>query len=413
MRRRTYLAAATGTVATVAGCTELGDSGSDEESDESATADDPPELEGPDDDGTLDDFADLEPWRVVAGSVSVEDEQAAVGDRSVRLAADTDDEQARIVRTLPEPVDWSGTSPGLAVATEETITPMIQLFDDDGNVIDFRATIHGGSDLRRCNFGVSGIETDATLSEIVEIHIAYFAGSEDGRDLLFDDLHLISRPEDGLVSLQFAGGDESTYTEALPVLEEYDYPATAFVPTALVRERADHDGDHLTERQLEELADAGWTIGSHTANGQLLTDRTPDEQAAQLTDARAWLENAGYADGARYVSYPTGRYDDDSLRLVADTYDLGFAGRFPVQGEIVDPARYPRVVDPDVEDAEELLERTAELGGITTLCYYDLEGESADRFAETVALLDEFVAAGELEIVMPADLEAEHVFETE
>lgn len=409
MRRRTYLA--TATAAAVAGCMGFGESGSETESDDEFAADDePPELEGPDDDGTLDDFEDLEAWSVVAGSASTDDTHAAVGEQSVLLEADTDETQARIVRELPEPVDWSGMSPGLAVAAEDTITPILQLFDDDTNVIDFRATIQGSGELQRCNFGVAGIDSEADLSEITEIHISYFSGDESERQLRFDDLHLVPRPDEGLVMLQFDGGDESIYTDALPILEENDYPATAFVTTDLIREEADHDGSHLTKAQLAELADAGWTIGSYTTNGRILPDLTPDEQADQLTSSREWLEAEGYGDGARYVSYPAGQYDERSLELVADNYDLGFVGRYPVQGHVVDRARYPRVVDPAVEDAEELLERTAEMGGITTLCYHHLEGASADRFEETMAILDDLVSAGDLELLLPADLEDEYLF---
>ncbi|WP_339104708.1 polysaccharide deacetylase family protein [Haloterrigena salinisoli] len=404
MRRRTYLAAAT--AAAMAGCTDGDDSGATG----ATTDDDPPPLEGPDADGTIDDFADFGAWSVLAGRASLVDDEASVGDRSVLLAADGDDEAARIVRELPEPVDFSGVSPGLAVATAETATPIVQLFDGDGNAIEFRATVHGGTDLRRCNFGVTGVESEANLREITEIHVAVVAAGDAERELRLDDLHLVSRPDDGLVTLQFDGGDESIHGEALPVLEEYGFSATAFVPTDLIRASPDHDGDRMTESQLEELADAGWTIGSYTANGRLLPELGPDEQAAQLADAREWLEEAGYGDGARFVSYPAGRYDDDALELVGETYDLGFAAGQPVQGRVVDPVRYPRVVDPDA--AEELLERTADLGGITGLCYHGLEGDAIDRFEETMAFLDALVAEGDLEVVGPDAIASEYAAET-
>lgn len=408
MRRRTYLA--TATAAAVAGCTELGSSDPDEEPhDDVPTDDDPPPLEGPDEDGTLEGFATLEGWSVVAGVASMIEEDASVGDRSVLLEAGVEDDAARIVRELPEPVDWSGASPGLAVAAEEPITVLLQAFDDDGNVIDFRTTIHGSEELRRCNFGVAGIGDDADLGAISEIHVAFFASDDAERELLFDDLHLVSRPDDGLVTLQFDGGDESIHDEGLTILGEYGYPATAFVPTDLIREEADHDGNRLTESQLEDLDDAGWTIASYTANGGLLPDLEADEQADQFAEAREWLEDEGYDDGAGYVSYPAGQYDDRSLELAEGTYDLGFAGRYPVQGYVADPVRYPRVVDPDIEDAEAILDRTADLGGITALCYHALEDDALDRFEETMAYLDDLVDDGALEVIGPRTLETEYV----
>ncbi|WP_229380204.1 polysaccharide deacetylase family protein [Haloterrigena salifodinae] len=173
------------------------------------------------------------------------------------------------------------------------------------------------------------------------------------------------------------------------------------------------DGDaSVGERSLllETLADAGWTISSDTANGRLLPDLDPDERAAQLTDAREWLETEGYADGARFISYPAGQSDAASLDLVDETYDLGFAASQPAQGRVVDAARYPRAVDPEAPEA--LLERTADLDGITTLCYHGLDGDAVDRFEETETCLDALVTEGDLEVVEPETLASEYA-ETE
>lgn len=404
MRRRTYLAAATAVA--VAGCT--GDEGSESDGETVTTDPAPSPLEEPGDDGTIDDFGDFEPWSVVAGTASIDDERASAGDQSVLLEADADDAGTRIVRELPDPLDCSAASPGLAVATEDAIAPTIQLFDDDGNAIDFRTTAQTG-ELRRWNFGVARMDDDADPSTITEIHVTYSAGDDSERRLRVDDLHLVPRPDRGLVCLQFAGGHESIASEALPMLEDYGYPATAFVTTDRIREEADHEGNRLTESQLADLADAGWTIGSHTANGRILTDLDPAERTEQILDAREWLEAVGLDDGARYFSYPTDRYDEPSLELVSEVHDLGFAGRFPVQGRVTDPARYPRVVDPTVEDAETLLERTADLGGITTLCYYRIEDEAVVRFVETMAILDDLVSADEIELLTPRELATDYV----
>ncbi len=415
MRRRTYLATATGaTAATVAGCLGLGGSDTDEEANDDETDDDgPPALEGPDEDGTLDDFDDLGAWTVISGSMSAEEEQAVAGDQSVLLETDADDQQARIVRELPEPVDCSTVNLGLAVASEETITPIIQLFDDDGNVIDYRATIHSGG-LQRCNFGVSGMDSSIELTEITDIHIAFLSAEDSEDRLLLDDLYAVPRPDDGQVMIQFDGGHESIESEGLPILQEYDYPATVFVPTDLVREDDDAEGDYLTEDQVEELDDAGCTIASYAANGQILDNYDEDDQADQLTDAQEWLEDEGYDNGARYFSYPAGQYDEDTLELVADTYDVGFAGHHPVQAHVVNAARYPRLLNPDTEDAEEDLERTATLGGITTLCYYSLEDDDAvERLEETLDHLEDYVDEGELEVIMPDDLETQYVYDGE
>ncbi|PCR91349.1 polysaccharide deacetylase family protein [Natrinema ejinorense] len=397
MKRRTYLSGALAVA--LAGCSstdesdETGNGGTDGDSGDES------EVE------SFDDFETLDAWEAVLGSLSADEDRAATGSQSARLESG-DDDQSRIVRELSEPRDLSGTRPALAMATETAADFVIQLLDEDGDRIEFRQRILGGTPLVHCNFGIAAVDGDPDLSAVTEVQLLRWTGEDDKGAVWVDDLRFVSAPDTGTVVLQFDGGYETDYTRALPVLEEYDYPAVSFVTTGRIRENDGDEGDHLVREQVSELSDAGWTIASHSAHGTDLAD-PPDgrDPEAEIRDAIAWLEDNGFEEGARYFSYPLGRYDGETLDLVAEHHDLAFAGRYPSQGVATNPHLCSRVTDPDLERARSVLELTAEWGGITSLAFGELDADSQSTLEATVEHLNELESAGDLEVVLPADLD--------
>ncbi len=86
------------------------------------------------------------------------------------------------------------------------------------------------------------------------------------------------RPENGAVVIVYDDGPIEDYTQALPAHREFDAPAVTGVVTEWIG-REDHLGtDRMTLAQLEELAEAGWEIASHT------TDHTAVGTAALRAD---------------------------------------------------------------------------------------------------------------------------------
>ena len=377
MRRRVYLATA-GAIG-LAGCGAFAgeDNGDDEEGN------------GSDDELTiqsLDDFEDLEAWETIMGTAEATEERAYTGSQSVSLETEGA-EQIRIVRTFDEPIDASGMSPGLAVAADGQVAPTVQLVDEDGDWFEFRQRVAGDVPFRRYNFGLDAVEGDPDDTAIEEIHIVRWVGDEpeDVGELLVDDLHLVPRPSDGIVTLQFAGGHRTTHSVGLPTTEEYDLTATAFVPPARLRTSEDDEGGRMTEDQVGELADAGWTIGSQSYRDLHLTGMDEDEQRDDVEQAIEWLEDNGYSAGASAFSFPGDRYDESALEAVADHHEVGFAGSYTQTGYAVSTVPTARLMNPSGQAAVEAIERTADYGGITALCFYGLEeDEEVDALEATV-----------------------------
>ncbi len=439
MDRRSYLknsllagSLATGSVAALAGCADLSesedtdtaeddpdDSISDDESDDEEVEEEEESEDDPTDGeltGTFDDFEDLEPWSAFQdiGSIEESDEEVYEGSQSALLEPD-DEGQVRVRRSLDEPIDITNHAPGIAMAAETSSTVRIQLQDSDGDYVEFSQQVLDEMSTVRKNFGLTRVRGDPDLENIIVLQIINWIDEDaDDGQLWVDDFYFAPKTETGKVMLQFHGGYEGHYSEAYPILEAYDMTGTTFLPTDRVRADQAVDGDRLTEDQVAELAESGWTIGSHSSQGTPLSDvDSPDgELESDITEPIDWLEDEGYDEGARFFAFPGSEYNDASYELVQENYDLAFAGRAPAQGYAANPHLCSVTPSPDdPSEGRELLDWTADHGGITTIPFFALDDEEAvTTLEETVEYLDELVADGELEIITPAEMADQYVF---
>ncbi len=148
----------------------------------------------------------------------------------------------------------------------------------------------------------------------------------------------------------------SVYRLAFPVLSRLGIPATVFVPTAYVgaeeprawpgmdRWLGTPHADELVPmnwKELAELADAGWEIGSHTCTHPLLTRLGDAALETELRGSRASCEEH-LGRPCTSLAYPYGDEDDRVVRAVAAAgYEV--ACTTPANLSSGDPLRWPRV----------------------------------------------------------------------
>jgi peptidoglycan/xylan/chitin deacetylase (PgdA/CDA1 family) len=126
---------------------------------------------------------------------------------------------------------------------------------------------------------------------------------------------LPSRP----IILTFDDGGEGTYTNALPIMQQYGFTGTAYVVYNYVGINGYLDVD-----QIRELHAAGWEIGSHSLSHVDLTKR-PDRQMDEIVESRWKLQRLLDVPILSFA-YPFGAYDRDSL------YHVHFAGYIAAMG---------------------------------------------------------------------------------
>jgi peptidoglycan/xylan/chitin deacetylase (PgdA/CDA1 family) len=114
------------------------------------------------------------------------------------------------------------------------------------------------------------------------------------------------------VSLHF-GDYEKVFTEAFPILRQYQVPATAFIVTGRIGQP-----DYMTLDQIKELAKNGWEIGSHTVTHRPLVKLSPSEIRTELEQSKAFLEREGFSVSG-FLS-PFGLYNDAVLEQIQRVY---------------------------------------------------------------------------------------------
>jgi peptidoglycan/xylan/chitin deacetylase (PgdA/CDA1 family) len=133
------------------------------------------------------------------------------------------------------------------------------------------------------------------------------------------------------VVLCFDDAYAKVYSEAYPILKEHGFSATLFVITGLVGKQG-----YVTWEQINELVEAGWTVGCHTARHLDLTTLGSESLRAEIADARAVLQEKT---GQPVLSfcYPSGRYNDQVVQAVKDAGYYGAVTTVPGVAQFSDP----------------------------------------------------------------------------
>lgn len=106
-----------------------------------------------------------------------------------------------------------------------------------------------------------------------------------------------------VVAITFDDGYEDNFSEAYPVLRSSEASATFFVPSACIGKPHRMDAS-----QLEELAAAGFEIGSHSRTHKELPSLTDDEIYDEVAGSKKELE-ALVGTAVESFAYPRGTFD--------------------------------------------------------------------------------------------------------
>ncbi len=145
----------------------------------------------------------------------------------------------------------------------------------------------------------------------------------------------VSRPGPG-IAVTFDGGHRQIYSLAYPLLASRGLVATVYVMTGHVSSPGPlpGGGQAMSWAMLRELAQAGWTIGSHGVRSARLTALTGETLAAELVASREALE-AGLGVPCLNFCPPWGDMDERVLTAIRAagymTAALTVAGRHPLR----------------------------------------------------------------------------------
>lgn len=128
------------------------------------------------------------------------------------------------------------------------------------------------------------------------------------------------------VLLTFDDGYPDTYSIVMPVLKEYGFDATVFVPTYDVDQ-----GTRLNWQQVQEMKDSGLTIASHSYKHERTNEMPGSTFAEAIEKSQAELKDKlGLTN--EWFCYPYGGYTEDAGKVLkkagiklAFTMDPGWA----------------------------------------------------------------------------------------
>ena len=140
-------------------------------------------------------------------------------------------------------------------------------------------------------------------------------------------------PPPGYAALSFDDGMEDNHSVVLPMLREYDIPATIYITTGLIGKPNPWLGKRLgarmmTEEEILACADAGFEIGAHTVTHPDLSLLDQEACRAEMAASRDQLERLLDAP-VRTFAYPFTRYNDHAVRAARE---VGFIAAVTGEG---------------------------------------------------------------------------------
>lgn len=136
----------------------------------------------------------------------------------------------------------------------------------------------------------------------------------------FNDYILGDKPiPEKSVLLTFDDGYMDNYTNAFPILKEFNMNATIFVISNYL------DGkEYMSPNAVREMSDYGIDIESHTVSHLRLSELSYEQQLNELKSSKEALEKLT-GKPVISIAYPEGKYNEDTMKAVLEAgYTMGF-----------------------------------------------------------------------------------------
>ncbi|WP_395894153.1 polysaccharide deacetylase family protein [Bacillus safensis subsp. safensis] len=121
-----------------------------------------------------------------------------------------------------------------------------------------------------------------------------------------------SIPSEKYVLITFDDGYTDNYTKAFPILKQYGMKATIFMI-----EQSIGRPNHLTDEQMDVMMAHGISIESHTIHHLELNRLSKQQQEEELKGSKTFFDQR-FSQRTRMVSYPVGRYNEETLKLAKE-----------------------------------------------------------------------------------------------
>lgn len=131
------------------------------------------------------------------------------------------------------------------------------------------------------------------------------------------------QPPPGLAALSFDDGMEDNHSVLLPILREYEIPATVYVTTGIIGQPnpwlgSDAGARMMTEHELREMSKAGVELGAHTVTHPNMQELDYDSCLREMVESRDALADLT-GERVRTFAYPFCKYGEAAVRAARDS----------------------------------------------------------------------------------------------
>jgi hypothetical protein len=120
----------------------------------------------------------------------------------------------------------------------------------------------------------------------------------------------------GLITVTFDDGWTSQHENALPILDKYGIAATLYIISGSINDQP----AYMTQAQIQDFADRGHGIESHTVTHPHLRELSPGQLNAELTESQATLRQLFGPTAATDFASPYAEYNDTTLAAIRQLY---------------------------------------------------------------------------------------------
>ncbi len=147
-------------------------------------------------------------------------------------------------------------------------------------------------------------------------------------------------------AITFDDGYQNNYTNALPVLKKYKYPATIFIVVDEIGRKVQHDRtypeERLTKKEIKDMAKY-MNFGSHTMTHGNLAIEKISQAKHEIADSKTAIEQIT-GKKVRLFCYPMGRFNPGVKDLLKEN---GYTGACSTYSGLInrqtDPYELPRI----------------------------------------------------------------------
>jgi peptidoglycan/xylan/chitin deacetylase (PgdA/CDA1 family) len=123
--------------------------------------------------------------------------------------------------------------------------------------------------------------------------------------------------QNGMISVAFDDGWESTYTKALPLFNKYGIRTTQYI---IADYSINHQAGYMNVAEIKQMVAAGNEIASHSIRHCDMTSLTSDNLAYDSVDSKDALNELGF--NVKSFAYPYGKYSTQTQAALQNDYKL-------------------------------------------------------------------------------------------